>query len=801
MSVSRLGLGTIAAKGRSLRRHPGYAATVILTLALGIGAVTTVFALVNGVLLSSLPFPTAERLVLIRQQNPGGSWNTSVVDFRAIAESSKTLESVAAMRAGSAIVGSGERAQWVNVRWATAAFFDVMGVMPERGRGFLADEDRVGAENVVVLGQAFAERHFTGRGDPLGQSLEIDGLAHTVVGVMPAGAESWPVMSAELWPAMQLGEPSRRGPFQLSTLARLKPEASLPLAAADLDELSRQIFPLWQQGFQDETARLTPLPLHEAVVGGTEDFLWVAFGAVVVVLLISLVNNANLILMRVAQRAQDLSVRAALGASRWRLARLLMGENLLLVVLGGIAGVALAALLLAEYRALGPAVPRLAEVTLSFEVVGFASALVLLSGIVFSLLPLVFGMIGDTAAALQQARGASAAKDPQRFRDGLVVLEFALALPLLIAAGLLVDSLVRLQRVDPGFEAENLLTASIRLPEDAYSDVMSRRAFWDRALKALGHLPGVRAVGLTGVLPPSCGCDNNFELLGRPTLQGQQPQSPWIAADANYMATLGVRLLEGRMFDSRETPESPPVLLVTESWARRYFPGESAVGKQLYEGGDTSRAVTVIGVVSDVKYDGLNSPGDAVFAPIEQGWGGNQLYVVMRTATDPLSFAEPMRGALQRLDPTLVPTDVAPMATLLRDSLGGQRHWAAVIAGFALSAVLLSAVGVFGVLAYHVAHRQREIGIRQALGANARRIVGTVLRRGLGLALLGVGIGIVLTAFLTRSLDRLLFQVDRTDLSTWIGASALLLLVALVACWLPARRAAGVDPLLALRQE
>lgn len=784
---------------RTLLRRPGYALTVIATLALGIGAATAVFALVHGILLSSLPFPDAERLVLIRNENAGGTWNTSVVDHQALGGPSTTLESVASMRAGEALIGSGERAHWVDARFVTAAYFDVLGLKPQRGRGFVPGEDKPEAANTVVIGQDFAETEFAGA-DPIGKTVLIDGQAHTVVGVMPPGVESWPVMRGELWPILKLAEPERRGPFFLGTVARLKPGVTLEVAAADLEAASRRLFPIWQQGFQDESARLAPFSLHQMVVGGTQEFLWVAFAAVVVVLLIALVNNANLMLMRIAQRAQDLGVRAALGASRMRLARLLMAENIVLVAMGAGAGIALATVLLAQYRALGPAVPRIAEVGMSADVLAFAGGLALLSALVFCLLPLMPRAIVAAGSTLQ-SRGASSGRDPQRVRDGLVVLEFALAFPLLIAAGLLVDSLMRLQRVDPGFDADRILTASVRLPEAAYADPAARLAFWNRALPALRQLPGVKGAGLAGVMPPNCGCYNNFDLLARPAGTDSQPSSPWIPVDGGWFETLGVRLLEGRTFDARDTPDSPFVLLVSESWARHYFPGESAVGKQLHEGGNTEQVQTIIGVVSDVKFDGLQASGDAVFAPISQGWGGNSLYAILRTSTEPLAMATPMRRALQQIDPTLVPTEVAAMDTLLRDSLGGQRHWAAVIAGFALSAVILAAVGVFGVLAYQVTNREKEIGIRQALGADRRRIVRMVLRRGLGCALVGVAVGAVLAAFLTRGLQSLLFEVSRADPATWLAAGVLLLLVGLAACWLPARRASRIDPLVALRQE
>jgi len=347
-----------------------------------------------------------------------------------------------------------------------------------------------------------------------------------------------------------------------------------------------------------------------------------------------------------------------------------------------------------------------------------------------------------------------------------------------------------------------MLTASVRLPRgERYDEPPEQIAFWRRALDELRMLPGVQGVALSGVLPPNCGCYNNFDLVEHPATDGNQPQAPWIAADGGYFAALGVPLLEGRVFDARDTPDTPPVLVVTSSWAKRHFPNESALGKELHEGGDTSRKLTVVGVVGDVKYDALDQPGVAVFAPVEQGWGGDAMYVTLRAAGDPLSLARPLQATLQRLEPGIVPTEVATMQSVLRDAIGGQRHWAAVIAGFAAAALLLAAIGVFAVLAYQVASQQREIGIRHALGASARSIVAMIVGRGVRCAAIGIVIGGALAAFATKALESLLFEVGRADPVAWLTAALVLVGVTFAACWLPARRAARVDPQVALRYD
>lgn len=785
---------------RRLLRSSGYSASVVLTLALGIGAIATVFALIDGVLLRPLPYANAERLVLIRQQNLQNDWNTSVVDFRAIESQNESFEAVAAMQSMDMTLTGGPQPEWVDARRVTADFFAVMGVTPARGRAFHPGEDRPDAAPVVVLGNAFADRHFGPQVDPVGRTLTLDGIAHTIVGIVPPGVDRLPGMSADLWPAMRLAEPGRRGPFGLSTVARLKPGVTLAQAAEELAVISRRIFPLWQEGFQDETARLTPRPLHAAIVGDSGTFLWVAFGAVLVVLLIAVVNIANLVLMRATERIQDLSVRAALGAGRQRLARLLITESLLLATVGGLAGTGLAALLLELYRSLGPELPRLAEVAIDARTLAFVAVMVLANGLLFGAIPLLFTGAGMSTAS-QRGQVTTPGRGKQLFRSGLVAVEFALALPLLIAAGLLINSLMQLQRVDPGFRADHLLTARVGLLETSYPDELARVTFWERALAELESLPGVRAAGLaTGVPPDSPWSFNNFDLVGRPAAHGSQPMSPWTPVTPGFFAALGVRLVEGRGFDASDTPASAPVVLVSEAWAERWFPGETAVGKQLYEGGGTT-PVTIVGVTGDVKFAGLEQPGESVYAPISQGWPNNPAYVYLRTAVEPLALAEPLRATFERLDPALAPTEVTAMTGRLRDSLGDERHWAVVLLGFALSAVLLSAVGVSGVLAYYVSRQQKEIGIRMALGADARRVLGMVMRRGFGSALTGTLIGVVLASYLSRSLESLLFGIERTDLPTLIGACAVLLAVALAACWLPARRAVRVDAVVALRSE
>jgi putative ABC transport system permease protein len=783
---------------RGLLRSPGYSASVVGTLALGIAAATAVFALIDGVLLRPLPYPDADRLILVREHNRDSEWNTSVADFRAVEAEGESFAGVAAMTSMDVVLTAGADAQWVSARFATAGFFDVMGVRPAVGRAFLPGEDRPDAAPVVVLGHAFAERRFGPGSDALGRTLILDGVAHTVVGVMPPGVDRLPGMRADLWPALRLDEPTRRGPFLLNTVARLKPGVTPDEVRAELATISQRLFTVWQQDFRDETASLIPRSFKGAIVGDSGRFLWIALGAVVVVLTIAVVNVANLVLMRTTERLSDLAVRAALGATRKRLARFLVTENLLLAAAGGFAGTALAALLLELYRRLGPDLPRLVEVTIDARVAAFVATVVLANGLLLGTFPLLFA-----GKRMQVDHGHATARRGQHlFRHGLVAVEFALTLPLIVAAGLLINSLLQLQRVDPGFDPGHLLTARLRLPEAGYPDDAARFLLWERALGELGSLPGVQAAGIgSGAPPDNPWSFNNFDIVGRPAAQGSEPMSPWMPVTSGFIEAFGIPVLEGRGFDAGDTPDTLPVIVVSESWASHWFPGESVVGKQLYEGGDREEPVTIVGVTGDVRFAGLDQPGEVVFAPISQGWPSNPAWVFLRTGPEPLALAQPLRAALARIDPALVPAEVTTMQSRLAASLGDERHWAFVLTGFALLAALLAAVGVAGVLAYYVSRQRTEIGVRMALGANADRVRGLVLRRGMSSALLGSALGLVLALLVTRGLESLLFRVGRMDPATLAAACVLTLCIALVACWLPARRASQVDPMTALRLE
>lgn len=789
---------------RALRRSPGFTAVSVLTLGLGIGATSAVFSAVDAVLLAPLPYPEPERLVRIFQQNsPTNRWTISNADWRAIEEQQRSFDAAALLRPGGAAMSTSQGAEWVEVGRATAGIFRTVGVEPARGRGFREGEDRPGAPPVVVLREGFWERHF-GSGDPVGRTLVLDGVSHTVVGVLPRDVEHLAGLRAEVWPILQLPAPTRRGPFGFQGIARLREGVTLEAAARDLAGISERIYPLWAAGFSDRTARLTPYPLHEVIVGNARRSLTVLVLAVGLVLLIAIANVANLVLVRASGRRQEMAVRAALGARRSRLARLLLTESLVLAGLGGVLGLAVAVLGLRVLPAVGPALPRFAEPALDARVVGFAALAALLSGVLVGSYPLLFS--GSRAAA-SSLRGDDRRSGPARrtrlFQGSVVAAEFALALPLLLGAGLLLQSVLKLQRVDPGFETRNLLAARISLPAAADADPAETLRFWEKILREVREIPGVTRAGLTTSLPPdNQGETNNFDLLEKPVEPGgAEPTAPWSLVTPELFPTLGVPLLEGRYFEPTDDADAPPVVLVSLAWARRHFPVESAVGKRLYSGGCRAcTPSTVVGVVGDVKYAGLTGSADAVYESTRQN-PARELHLVVRTSVAPASLAAPVRERIRSLDPGVPVYDLTTLEERLSSSLASPRRLTWLLGAFAATAVVLAGLGVFGVMSYSVRQRRQEIGIRIALGADPASVAGLVLRRGLLQVLAGLALGLGVFSQGVRVLEGLLFGVAPADPLTLGAVSLLLLGVALLACWIPGRRAARIDPVEAIAAE
>lgn len=789
---------------RALRMNPGFTAAVVAVLGLGIGASTAVFAVVDTVLFSDLPYPRADALVRVVQQSPTARlWQLSTVDFQAIRGQQRSFDAFGVVQRSAVSMSGAGAPQRVQAVWASAGFFDALGVRAERGRLLLAADEVPGAPPVVVVTHAVAQERLGGAAAAVGGTLTIDGIPHTVVGVLPRGRDELAGMRAGLWPVLQVSAPTRRGPFWLRGFGRLKPGVTLAQANRDIAAISLRIYPQWSSSFQDDGMRYSAMPLRAAIVGPADTPMGLFAAAVALVLLVAIANVATLVLVRASAREHELAMRAALGASRGRIARLLLTECLALTLLAGLAGIGIARAGIALLGSLAPALPRLQEIALGGRSVAFAAAAVLASGILISLSPAWGVLSGHHVPSLRaDSRRAGTGRGTNAVRGTLVALEFALALPLLVGAGLLLASFVRLQRVDPGFAPEGAVSVDIALPSARYAQPQDVQRFWRQLEARVRAIPGVTASGLSSTMPPDNGGDvNNFDLLDRPTPAGvSQPVVPWATVSSGFFPAMGIALLEGRMFGAGDSATAPPVAIASRSWARHYYPRESAIGKRFYSAGCTTcPPVTVVGIVGDVKYLGLTQPGEAMYAPVEQD-NPNFMTLVVRS---PASAAEAFRaihGAVGAVDPEIAAFDQTLRARL-QDSLADPERWTSIIGAFGAAALLLAALGIFGLMSYVVRQRRHELGVRLALGAEPAALVRMIVARGMRYALAGLAVGLGLSFVAARWLGALLYGVGATDPGTLALVSGLLLGVALLACWIPGRRASRIKPIEALASD
>jgi predicted permease len=790
---------------RGLIRNPGFTVAAVLVLGIGIGAATATFAVVDAVLISELPYPHARRLVRIYPTATREMTQLSTVDYQAIREQARSFDAVGALALRvMALSGSGDP-QRVLAGRVTAGFFDALSVWPAEGRLVEERDETTGAPPVVVLSHGMAEQLFGSARAAPGRAIMLDGASHEVIGVLPgdpADRVGLAGLRAGVWPALQLQTPTRRGPFWIRPIARLREGVTLDDATRDLAHISRRLFPIWASSFQDREARFTPVPLREAIVGTADRRISLFAAAVVLVLLVAVGNVATLVLVRAAARAPDLSVRAALGAPRVRLARLLLVEGVTLTTAAALVGIALAAVAVTLVGRLAPALPRLAEVSLDGEAVAFAAAVTLVAGLLISLSPVLTALSRRTSTSLRtDARRTGASPRTNLVRGTLVVGEFALAVPLLLGAGLLLNTLLRLQRVDPGFDPGGVVSASLTLPPARYGD-SAAGAFWRRLEARATESPAIAAVGLSTELPPDePGNENNFDLVDQPVPVGTaQPTSPWVYVTNGYFAALDVPLLDGRLFMAGDSGPAPPVVVVSRAWAERFFPQGGVVGRQLIEGGCLEcPRTTIVGVVGDVKYLGLRQAGEAVYGPLEQS-GARSGHVVARSRAAAADGLRALRDAVRSLDPQL-PLAETTLESRLDAELADPRRWTAVVGGFGASAALLAALGIFGLMSFVVRQRRREIGVRIALGADPASVTWMVVWRGMRLAGLGAMCGLLLAALEARWLRALLFDVGAADPLTLGAVAAVLLGAALLACWIPGRGAARISPVEAIAAE
>jgi putative ABC transport system permease protein len=797
--------------GRQLAKSPGFTLVAVLTLALGIGATTAIFSVVYGVLLRPLPYPQPERLVRAFFVGPKGQLQgafspPNFMDFRA---TSRTLSGVSGFHGGTLnLSGDGSEAERLPAAWVSANFFSVLGIRPLAGRTFAPGEDRSGAPRVAVLSEEVWRRRFGGDPRIVGRSLTLSGNPYQVVGILRHG-ERFPA-AAYVWVPMVFSpaEMAERGAVFFGALGRLAPGATLKRAQAEASVIGHRLrdqFPADNKGYIED---MTLVPLLERMVGDTRKPLLILLGAVSFVLLIACSNVANLLLVRAAAREGEIVIRSALGAGRARIVRQLLTESLVLALLGGAAGMGLAAWALKLLVSAGPqGIPRLPEIGLDGVALAFALGISLATGVLFGLAPALQTSRTDLAGAIREGTRSSKGRGGTRARSVLVVLETALAVVLLAGAGLLIRSFLELQHVDPGFKPDGVVTFNVELPTSQYSDEAKLRAVTAGLLERMQRLPGVSAAGVTVYGMPFASGINmlTFSVAGRPPAEpGKAPVLRVAAVTPDYFKTLGIPLVKGRALSPQDRQGSPRVVLLNAAAVRKFFPGEEPLGKQIAFGladakGDIPGG-EVVGVVADFKQDALEQDVEPQIFQAYDQVPQQSLSVVVRSAS-PQLVAAAAKQQLRELDPNLPLFGLQTMTERVAESTSQSRFYMLLLGGFAFVSLILAAVGIYGVISYAVRQRNQEIGIRMALGASRERVVRMVVSQGLALAVAGAAVGLGGALIATRWMRSLLFEVSASDPSIYAGVAALLVLVAAVASWLPARRAAATDPQLVLRGE
>jgi putative ABC transport system permease protein len=792
---------------RGLRRTPGFTIVAILTLALGIGANSALFSVLRSVLLRPLPYPDAGQLVQVwsdhRAKGRSEPEWLSPPDFVDWRDGNRTFSGMAAYQGWAPdMTGSGEPEALGGVV-VSGNYFSVLGVSPALGRLLTVADDDAGAERVIVLSDAIWRRRFGSDPGILGKTITLNAEPWTVVGVLRPEFRPPLRVSPEVYRPLRRPATSGcgRGCVVLRVIGRMKPGVSIEQAQADMGAIAARLAQTFPSTNEKVGAWL--IPLHEQITGPTREPLLALGAAVGFVLLIACVNLANLLLVRGAGRARELGVRAALGAGRGRLVRQLLTESSVLAVVGGALGLALGAAGSGILSTLVPdGVRRIQSVHMDGAVVGFTAGLVVLSGLLFGLLPSLNAARPDLMGALRSG-GRETGRRGGSIRNGLVVAELAFAVVLLVGAGLLLRSFLLMQRVDLGFRSRGVVLVSIGFPRVRYPDGNSALGAVDNILAKLRANPAIKSAEVTDLAPLSGGDQDVTAIpVGEPR-RADAPEAIWYrSVSAGYLPVMGMRLVSGRNFTPEDRQGSMPVGIVNEEAARRFWPGKSPIGRILAQGKDSAAPrLTIIGVVASARHDGPNQPlKTELFAPFEQFPSRGPVFVLEPTR-DTESAVTGFRQALKEVDPLVPVASVDPMEKLVGDALSLPRLYALLIGIFASAALLLAVLGVYGVMAYAVAHRQREIGVRLALGAAPSAIRRLVLGQGARLALLGTGIGLLAAAGAGRLLGSLLFQVSAFDLPTFALVPLVLGIMSLIACWLPARRAMRVDPLVAIREE
>jgi len=804
---------------RMLLKEPGFTLIAVVTLALGISANTAVFSVVNAVLLRPLPYPDSDRLVTVwgnLHREGLTKMTASVPELTDYQQRSRVFEQLAAYGWQSFnLTDNGNPERVVGAR-VTASLFPTLGVAPVLGRPFLPEEDQPGRDQVVMISHRLWRSRFAADPNIVGRTITLNGRSLSVVGVMPAGFE-FPFKDISVWkPAAFTAEEQsekERGSHFLNVAARLKPGVTLKQAQAEMDAVGREVGSLYPGDYPNGYG-VQIVPLHEETVGESRAALLLLLATVGFVLLIACANVANLLLVRATARQKEIAIRLALGASRRRVMSQLLAESMLLAFVGGLAGLLLALWGVDLLVALGPVdLPRLKEVAVDGRALCFTFALSLLTGGICGLAPALQASKPDLTESLKEGgKGAGADPRHRRLRSLLVVSEVTLALVLLVGAGLMVKSFIVLQNVDPGFTTENLLSLRVLLPPERYTEPQQKRGFFTELVQRVAALPGVETVSAVTYLPLSGSRnDRSFSIEGRPGMSGRpgesQPPADYVGISENYFEVMQTPIVEGRRFNEADSRE-PAAAIINDTMARRFWPDQDAIGERIRLGNLESPFpwMTIVGVVKDMRHSGLDAEvNPTIFVPYLQprlpAFAVGSMFLVVRSKVDPASLVAPVRAEVLAMDKDQPITNVNTMRQRLAESTAERRFQMLLFSLFGGAALILAAIGIYGVMSYTVTRRTREIGIRLAVGARPRDVLFLVMRQGMMLTLAGTVIGMLAAFGLTRLLTSLLFRVSATDPLTFAGVAALLVAVALLACWIPARRATKVDPMIALRYE
>jgi putative ABC transport system permease protein len=791
---------------RTLLKRPGFLVIAISTLALGIGATTAMFTIVNSVLLQPLRFPEPERIVLLEGVNPRQGItrsNLSVPDLVDWQQQSSAFEQLAGFVSGGSFLSTGDESERVRATDVSADFFPLFRVAPIAGRTIPADDAQAGRERVAVISHALWQRRFGGTADVINRQITLNGKSTTIAGIMPAGF-NYP-FDTEVWEPFPLNASTEaRDNRFIGVVARLKPGVSIAQAQSELDTINQRLAQNYADTNTGWSVRLTEL--REQLVGELRTSLWMLFGAVTFVLLIACANVANLLLARAVNRQKEIAVRTALGASRLRIVRQLLTESVLLSLVSGAIGLALSLWLIKLLIAMSPPnSPRFDEISINWQVFAFVFGVTILAGLLFGLVPALQTSRTNLNETLKESgRSGPASGTRNRIGGLLIVSEVALSFVLLAGAGLLIKSFLRLREIDPGFKSKNVLAMRLSLPPGKYKQGEPRAQIYQQLIEQVKTVPGVQSVGAVLSLPlggDTFNVGRGVLLEGKPARAEEQTNAMYVAVTPDYFQTLQIPLKQGRTFTDHDNAQSAKVVIVNETMARQLWPGESPVGRRFSIWRDEKFSREVVGVVGDTKWS-LDKEAEAqMYVPYGQDATWGSLSLVARTNGEPTALAGSVREAIRTVDKAVATYNLKTMNDVISTSAAPRRLPMLLLSAFAGVAVLLAMLGIYGITSYYVTQRTHEIGLRMALGAQIADVMKLVLRRAMLLVVIGVGIGVLGALAVTRYLATLLFGVKPVDVITFAAVALGLVVVALIASLIPARRATHVDPLVALRYE